>query len=277
MRQAVCNAERDAPTLRPGSSRVQFCTDRRNRLPVGACKPPWHRSEYRWFRENLANREGTVFLRTLSWTSVVLSLACGLPATANDKPLSRTQALKAIEQPMATVRRSAVERLADIGTMADTERLVTHLSDEDRQVRQLSEAALWRIWSRSGDRAIDALQLRGVEQMEAGQLAESLQTFSEIVRRKPSFAEGWNKRATVLFLMGRYEASLKDCDEVLKRNQNHFGALSGYGQIYIKLGDFERAIQYLERALNVNPNLPGAAAAINLLEQQVEERRRKTI
>jgi tetratricopeptide (TPR) repeat protein len=217
-------------------------------------------------------------LRKLSWVFVMLAAVSALPpAAADDKLLSRTQALKAIEQPLAAVRRSAAERLADVGTMADANRLVAHLSDEDGLVRQLAEAALWRIWSRSGDRAIDALQLRGIEQMEAGQFAESLKTFSEIVRRKPDFAEGWNKRATVLFLMGRYEASLKDCGEVLKRNQYHFGALSGYGQIYIKLGDFERAIEYLERALKVNPNLPGAAAVIELLERQVEEKQRNTI
>lgn len=222
--------------------------------------------------------EGTVFLRTLALISALLALAAAPPlAVAADKPLSRAEALKGVEQPTAAMRRTAVERLADVGTMADAKLLVARLSDDDRLVRQLSEAALWRIWSRSGDRAIDALQLRGVEQMEAGRLAEAAQTFSEIIRRKPAFAEGWNKRATVLFLMGQYQASLKDCDEVIKRNQNHFGALSGYGQIYIKLGDFERAIDYLERALKVNPNLPGAAAAIELLEQQVDEKRRKTI
>jgi tetratricopeptide (TPR) repeat protein len=219
-----------------------------------------------------------VVLRTLVLASALLVLAAAQPlAVAADKPLSRAQALKAIEQPTAAMRRTAVERLADVGTMADAKLLVARLNDDDLLVRQLSEAALWRIWSRSGNRAIDALQLRGVEQMEAGRLAEAAQTFSEIIRRKPAFAEGWNKRATALFLMGQYQASLKDCDEVIKRNQNHFGALSGYGQIYIKLGDFERAIDYLERALKVNPNLPGAAAAIELLEQQVEERQRKTI
>ncbi len=216
-----------------------------------------------------------MFLRTLS--VVVTCTLLMAPALAVDRPLTRAQALQAIEQPTAATRRSAIERLADVGTMADADHLVARLNDEDRLVRQLSEAALWRIWSRSGDRAIDALQLRGVEQMEAGRLAEAAQTFTQIIRRKPAFAEGWNKRATVRFLMGRYDESLKDCDEVLKRNRNHFGALSGYGQIYIRLGDYERAIDYLERALHVNPNLPGAAAAIELLERQVEEKQRKTI
>ena len=218
-----------------------------------------------------------MFLHTASLCFALLAAAASMPLAAADNVLTRAQALKAMEQPQATTRRAAVERLAEVGSMADADRLVGRLSDEDRQVRQLTEAALWRIWSRSGDAAIDALQARGVEQMEAGQLAEALRTFAEIIRRKPAFAEGWNKRATIYYLLGQYALAMKDCDEVLKRNQNHFGALSGYGQIYISLGDFELAIQYLERALKVNPNLPGAATAIRALEQQVDEKKRKTI
>jgi tetratricopeptide (TPR) repeat protein len=216
-----------------------------------------------------------MFFRSLC--SALLALAASMPLAAADKPLTRVQALRAIEQPAAAARRAAAARLGEVGTMADADRLVARLNDDDAQVRQLTEAAMWRIWSRSGDRAIDALQLRGVEQMEAGQLPQALLTFSEIIRRKPSFAEGWNKRATIYYLLGQYELSMKDCDEVLKRNPNHFGALSGYGQMFITLGDFERAINYLERALKVNPNLPGAAATIRLLEQQLEQTRRKTI
>ncbi len=193
------------------------------------------------------------------------------------KAPSRAQALKDIAQPLAETRRAAVERLGEVGTMADADRLVASLNDDDAQVRRLAEAAMWRIWSRSGERAIDALHGRGVAQMEAGQLQMALLTFTEVIRRKPAFAEGWNKRATVLYLLGNYEQSMKDCDEVLKRNPNHFGALSGYGQMFMGLGEFERAIEYLERALKVNPNLPGAATAIRALEQQLEDKRRKTI
>jgi tetratricopeptide (TPR) repeat protein len=74
---------------------------------------------------------------------------------------------------------------------------------------------------------------RGIDQMEAGDLPEAVATFSAIIRRKPAFAEAWNKRATLFYMMGLMEQSLQDCDQVIKRNRNHFGALSGYGQIYL--------------------------------------------
>ena len=136
---------------------------------------------------------------------------------------------------------------------------------------------MWQIWSRSGDREIDALYRRGVQQMETSQMGAAVTTFSDIIRRKPAFAEAWNKRATIYYLLGQYALSLKDCDEVLKRNPNHFGALSGYGQIYLSMGDLEQAVVYLERALKVNPNLDGASATIRLLRQQLQEKQNRTI
>jgi tetratricopeptide (TPR) repeat protein len=92
----------------------------------------------------------------------------------------------------------------------------------------------------------------------------------------PEFAEGWNKRATVYFLVGDFERSLKDCDEVIKRNPHHFGALAGYGQIYMQLDDYERAIEYFKRALTVNPNLDGVELQVRVLEHALAERKKKS-
>jgi tetratricopeptide (TPR) repeat protein len=164
-----------------------------------------------------------------------------------------------------------------VGTMPDADRLVDHLSDDDPQVRAAAEASLWRIWSRSGDAKIDALFEQGVQQMAARELDEALATFSTIVARKPDFAEGWNKRATVLFMLGRFEDSMKDCDEVLKRNPNHFGAMSGYAQMLAQKGQPKRAIEYFQRALKVNPNLPGAEESVEILQQQMNEQRSRMI
>ncbi len=214
---------------------------------------------------------------TLCIVLLLLATAAAQPLPAAGPPSTRLQALKAIENPDPAVRRAAALRLGEGGAMADSERLIAHLSDDDAPVRQLAEAALWRIWSRSGDRAVDALFRRGIEQMAVSQPVEALATFSEIIRRKPAFAEGWNKRATIYYLLGQYELAMKDCDEVLKRNPHHFGALSGYGQIYPALGDPDRAQPYLERALKLNPNLAAVAATIELIERRREQKRRRTV
>ena len=136
---------------------------------------------------------------------------------------------------------------------------------------------MWSVWSRSGDAEVDGLFALGVEQMSQRQLEAAVQTFSRIIQRRPDFAEGWNKRATVYFMLGDYRRSLADCDEVMARNAYHWGALSGYGMIYMQLDQPGRALEYLEKALTVNPNLDQVAQTIEMLKALLLQRRRDMI
>jgi tetratricopeptide (TPR) repeat protein len=133
------------------------------------------------------------------------------------------------------------------------------------------------MWSRSGDAKVDALFAAGVEQMSRGDAPGAIETFTRIIQARPDFAEGWNKRATIYFLTGEFEKSLKDCDEVVTRNPQHWGVLSGYGQIYLRLGQPEQALAYFQRALQVNPNLAQVEAMIEELKQVLIEKRKGTI
>jgi tetratricopeptide (TPR) repeat protein len=134
----------------------------------------------------------------------------------------REDALKALENRTdAVARRQGLRTLAAAGTMADVPRIAQALRDPDRAVRILAEAALWEIWSRSGDKEIDRLFAAGVQELSEGRWDDAVTTFTKVIARKPEFAEGWNKRATVYYLMGEYQKSLADCDEVMKRNPFH--------------------------------------------------------
>ena len=113
--------------------------------------------------------------------------------------------------------------------------------------------------------------------MQHGQLEASIDTFSEVIRRRPDFAEGWNKRATVYYLVGEYRKSAADCDEVLKRNPAHFGALSGYGMIWLRLDEPARALERFEQALAVNPNLDSVRETIEGLRALLIQQRRNAI
>jgi tetratricopeptide (TPR) repeat protein len=155
--------------------------------------------------------------------------------------------------------------------------LVGALRDPDADTRDQAEQALWRIWARSGDPEADKLYQTGIEQMNAGELRQSISTFTRVVELKPDFAEGWNKRATLYFLVGDLRKSLADCDEVMKRNPYHFGALSGYALIYARLEYWDRALEYSRRALAVNPNMAAIRQNIEVLERLLEQRRARTI
>ena len=205
--------------------------------------------------------------------SVLLSL--WLPVSAVAQSLTRDQALKQLSSKSADLRGAAVRRLGEVGRFADSNLLAKRLLDEDEDTREAAEAALWAVWSRSGNTRVDTLFKKGVNQMNSAGADEAIATFTEVIRIKPDFAEGWNKRATVLFFQKRYAESLADCGEVIKRNPNHFGALSGYGQIYTQLKEWDKALEYFERALAVNPNMEGVAVNIEALRRLIAQQRRR--
>src|SRR5439155_1378225 len=175
------------------------------------------------------------------------------PAAAEPERPSRTAALAALKKSDAEERRRGARGLAIVGRMEDAPKLITALRDADERVRAVAEQALWAVWSRSGNARVDDLLSRGVAEMGEQRFPEAIATFTRIIELKPGFAEGWNKRATAYFLAGEFRRSLMDCDEVIKRNPQHFGVLSGYGQIYLRLDQPEKALEYFRRALAVNP------------------------
>ena len=174
-------------------------------------------------------------------------------------------------------RRAAAARLLEMGDSGATADLARALRDQDATVRETAQAALWAIWHRSGDSEVDALLEHGITLMGQGQHPEAVAAFTEVIARAPAFAEGWNKRATVYYLMGEYDQSLTDCEEVIRRNPIHFGALSGFGLIYLQKGDLERTAQYFERALAVNPNLTQIARVLEQIREALIQRRRQAI
>ena len=198
-----------------------------------------------------------------------MSLAPSTGAFAAEPGLTRAQALQRLSHADAAKRREAVTRLGDVGVMADAEPLVRQLRDTDEETRAGAEESLWKIWSRSGDDQVDKLFQAGIRQMNAGLAKEAVATFSRIIELKPDFAEGWNKRATLYFLMGENRKSLADCEQVMKRNPHHFGALAGYFQIYVQLEDYERAVRYGRRALEVNPNMDGVRNGVEAIERML--------
>jgi tetratricopeptide (TPR) repeat protein len=211
---------------------------------------------------------------------IAIALAClipALPAAADSPAPSRAQALAALKKSDPQERRRGALGLETVGRMDDAPALLAALRDPDDLVRSIAEEALWAVWSRSGDARVDDLLRRGISEMDAERLSEAIATFTRVIELRPDFAEGWNKRATVYFLAGEYRRSLADCNEVIKRNPQHFGALSGYGQIYLRLDQPDKALEYFRRAIAVNPNLDDVQGMIERLEQLEARRRQRSI
>ncbi len=208
-------------------------------------------------------------------TAGLLALFLLVPVPAGAQVPTREAVLATLGSADPGERQRAAVWLAQVGRMEDVPALLAKLRDPDEGVRAIADRAIWVIWSRSGNPETDALFLEGIAQMNAGELKAGIATFTRVIERAPEFAEGWNKRATLYFLAGDFERSLRDCAEVLKRNPSHFGVLAGYGQIYAQLGEYEKALDYFKRALALNPNLEGVESQARVLEGVIAERKKK--
>ena len=140
----------------------------------------------------------------------------------------------------------------------------------DPSQASLIEGAIWQVWGQSGKATVDLFFSKGVQAMSSRRLDAALEFFNTIVELDPDFAEGWNKRATVYFMMGDYEASIADVERTLALEPRHFGALSGLGMIYLRLDDPAGALDAFRRALEVDPHLGGARFEVKRLEEIVE-------
>ena len=134
------------------------------------------------------------------------------------------------------------------------------------------EMKIWNIWSmHPTQEKLTKSLAKGSDLMSKGELEAAYKIFSTIINSAPDWAEGWNKRATVLYLMGRYEDSLSDIDEVLKRESRHFGALSGQGLVQIELRNYEKAIKSYQAAQKIYPTIGTAQIMIPRLRQAIKD------
>ena len=134
------------------------------------------------------------------------------------------------------------------------------------------EGAIWSIWLDGGDPALNEIMARGVEAMHASRLRDAAERFTELILAAPEFAEAWNKRATVYYLMDRYEDSVRDIERTLALEPRHFGAISGMGLIFLERGDEEGALGAFEKVLEIHPHARGARFQVERLRERLEGR-----
>jgi tetratricopeptide (TPR) repeat protein len=171
--------------------------------------------------------------------------------------MTLADALARLGAPEPATRRAALEAIGRLGDGGVTAAVAACLHDEDPAVAAAAEATLWQVWSRSGDPGVDELFAEGCRAMERRDWLGAVNEFGRVIEAAPGFAEAWNKRATARYLAEHYALAIVDCEEVLRRNPHHFGALSGQGLCHVALGQLADAARCFRRALGVHPRLDG--------------------
>ena len=144
-------------------------------------------------------------------------------------------------------------------------------STENVSKASVFESKIWHIWMEHHDPEVESAMFQGLEAMKLQQFEQAFGHFSLLIKLAPDYAEGWNKRATVLYLMGRFKESEADVLRTLELEPRHFGALSGQGLIRIALQDWTGAIYFLESALKINPHMHGVIMNLKYARQKQKE------
>lgn len=132
------------------------------------------------------------------------------------------------------------------------------------------ERAVWNLWLQSGSPTVDLLMRQVDKAVEGTRYDAALAILDAVVDIAPDYTEGWNKRATINFLLNNFDESLQDLERVLALEPRHFGALAGRGLILRETGDREGALRAFRRALEIHPFLPAARDAVRTMSPEVE-------
>jgi tetratricopeptide (TPR) repeat protein len=134
------------------------------------------------------------------------------------------------------------------------------------------EARIWALWLQTPSDTAALLMMRAKAAMDAQQLDIALKLLDAVIKLRPDYVEGWNRRATLYYLQNDYAHSLEDIQQVLVREPRHFGALAGLGMIMQDLGDEKRALEAFRKALAVDPYLEKVPELVKTLSEKVEGR-----
>ena len=187
----------------------------------------------------------------------VLCLLTAAPALAGETRESATIAVEPAPKKSSAEMRS--ERLDQLFA-----RLHRATSEDDMQA---AEQDIWALWMAADSPTAEVLLQQATKAMNEGAPEQSLNILNRLIGAYPDYTEAWNKRATLYFLMGNYQASLADIDKVLDLEPRHFGALAGKGMILQRQKKYGPALDAFKQALAINPGLESVKAAIKDLQR----------
>ena len=162
---------------------------------------------------------------------------------------------------------------ADDNHQREIDKLFIQLkSANDFENSKKIEDKIWDLWiTHPSKNSLTKLLADGSSAMMDNKLETAYDKFTEVTELDPNWAEAWNKRATVLYLMGKYELSQADIDKVLQLEKRHFGALSGQGLVQTALKNYQKAIDSYIEAHKVHPNMKSPLIMIEQLQMQIKK------
>ena len=196
-------------------------------------------------------------MRSRLFAALVLTLAATVSAQAADGVPVPVEKPKAAPAPVLTKAQKLDALFADLKRA------------KSAAVAEGVASRIWESWNDSGSASINLLMQWSQEAMDRQRFPVALDFLDQVVVLKPTYAEGWNKRATLHFMMNNYSKSMADIEKTLKLEPRHFGALSGMGHIFLALERKELALKAYERALEIYPMMRGVQKQVGEIADEL--------
>ena len=150
--------------------------------------------------------------------------------------------------------------------------LFNELKVNKSKVASEVEQEIWKIWStHPSDAKLTARLEEGSQFLRNQQLTKAIEIFTEVINLDQNWAEAWNKRATVFYMMGKFKQSQEDIDKVLALEARHFGALAGQGLVNIQLKNYEKAILSYQQVKEIYPSMQSPEIMIRRIEELIKQ------
>ena len=144
--------------------------------------------------------------------------------------------------------------------------------ENNQNIARNIEDQIWKLWTtHQNDNSLTQMMSYGTVLMNNRNYEEANRIFTKIINADPTWAEGWNKRATVYYYQKKYELSQLDINKVIELENRHFGALSGQGMVQIKLDNLEKALESYKKVLEIYPSNKAAKTLVDEIEQTIKE------
>jgi tetratricopeptide (TPR) repeat protein len=153
----------------------------------------------------------------------------------------------------------------------ELDNLFSELKKNDPTLSKNIELKIWDLWStHPTDDKLTSILNEGSRLMQDKNLFRAISVFTEVIEIDPTWAEAWNKRATVYYMIGEFEKSQNDIDKVLNLEKRHFGALAGQGLVNIQLKNYEKAILSYQMAEKIYPTMRSPKIMIKQIQELIK-------
>jgi len=135
------------------------------------------------------------------------------------------------------------------------------------------EQKIWELWStHPSDKNLTKMLSEGSNLVNKQKFDQAIVVFSKVIDLDPKWAEAWNKRATVLYMVGEFQKSQDDIDKVLEIEERHFGALAGQGLVNIQLENYDKAIMSYQKAHQIYPKMKSPKIMIQKIKDLIKKK-----